>query len=110
MDPIRTLSRSPFRASAASLAVAAVALLSPIAASAQTQGPADPIPAADDNNSSEDLVVTARRRTESVQDVPIAISVVGGDQIDATGSFNVGRLQQLAPALQFYSSNPRNSR
>ncbi len=41
--------------------------------------------------------------------MPIAISVVAGDQIDNTGSFNVGRLQQLAPTLQFYSSNPRNS-
>ncbi|MCC2602703.1 TonB-dependent receptor [Sphingopyxis yananensis] len=56
-----------------------------------------------------DIVVTARRRAETAQDVPIAISVVGGDQIDNTGAFNVGRLQQLAPALQFYSSNPRNS-
>ncbi|MDZ3833024.1 MAG: TonB-dependent receptor [Sphingopyxis sp.] len=56
-----------------------------------------------------DIVVTARRRAETVQDVPVAISVVGGDQIDNSGSFNVGRLQQLAPSLQFYSSNPRNS-
>lgn len=56
-----------------------------------------------------DIVVTARRRAETAQDVPIAISVVAGDQIDNTGSFNVGRLQQLAPTLQFYSSNPRNS-
>ncbi|MCA3256233.1 MAG: TonB-dependent receptor [Alphaproteobacteria bacterium] len=57
----------------------------------------------------EEIVVTARRRAEDVQDVPLAISVLGGDQIDATGSFNVARLQQLAPSLQFYSSNPRNS-
>ena len=56
-----------------------------------------------------ELIVTARRRDETVQDVPIAISVVGGEQIDNTGAFNVGRLQQLAPTLQFYSSNPRNS-
>lgn len=56
-----------------------------------------------------EIVVTARRRSETAQDVPIAISVVGGDQIDSTGSFNVGRLQQLAPTLQFYTSNPRNS-
>jgi iron complex outermembrane receptor protein len=56
-----------------------------------------------------DIIVTARRRAETAQDVPIAISVVAGDQIDNTGSFNVGRLQQLAPTLQFYSSNPRNS-
>ena len=40
---------------------------------------------------------------------PLAISVVGGEHIDNTGSFNVGRLQQLTPTLQFYSSNPRNT-
>lgn len=60
-------------------------------------------------NFGNDIIVTARRRAETAQDVPIAISVIGGDQIDSTGAFNVGRLQQLAPTLQFYSSNPRNS-
>lgn len=60
-------------------------------------------------NDSGAIVVTARRRQETAQDVPLAISVVGGDQIDSTGSFNVGRLQQLTPTLQFYSSNPRNT-
>jgi iron complex outermembrane recepter protein len=55
------------------------------------------------------IVVTARRRAETAQDVPLAISVVGGDHIDATGAFNVGRLQQLTPTLQFTSSNPRNT-
>ncbi|MDF0488602.1 TonB-dependent receptor [Sphingomonas sp. H39-1-10] len=56
-----------------------------------------------------DVVVTARRREERAQDVPIAMSVIGSDQIDRTGAFNVNRLQQQQPALQFYSSNPRNS-
>lgn len=56
-----------------------------------------------------EIFVTARRRQESSQDVPLAISVVGGEHIDSTGSFNVGRLQQLTPTLQFYSSNPRNT-
>ena len=55
------------------------------------------------------IVVTARHRAESSQAVPLAISVVGGDHIDSTGAFNVGRLQQLTPTLQFYSSNPRNT-
>lgn len=55
------------------------------------------------------IVVTARRRAETAQEVPLAISVVGGEHIDSTGSFNVGRLQQLTPTLQFYSSNPRNT-
>ena len=56
-----------------------------------------------------EIIVTARRRQETAQDVPIAISVVDGEQIDNTGSFNVGRLTQLTPTLQFYSSNPRNT-
>lgn len=58
---------------------------------------------------SDEIIVTARRRQETAQDIPIAVSVVGGDHIDNTGSFNVGRLQQLTPSLQFYSSNPRNT-
>jgi iron complex outermembrane receptor protein len=60
-------------------------------------------------DSDADIVVTARHRNESSQGVPVAISVVGGDHIDSTGAFNVGRLQQLTPTLQFYSSNPRNT-
>jgi iron complex outermembrane receptor protein len=58
---------------------------------------------------SGEILVTARRREETSQEVPLAISVVGGEHIDNTGSFNVGRLQQLTPTLQFYSSNPRNT-
>lgn len=56
-----------------------------------------------------EIVVTARHRRESSQDVPVAISVVQGDHIDNTGAFNVGRLTQLTPTVQFASSNPRNS-
>ncbi|WP_375287401.1 TonB-dependent receptor [Sphingomonas sp.] len=56
-----------------------------------------------------DVVVTARRRSETVQDVPIAMSVIGGTTLAETGVYNVGRLTQIQPTLQFYSSNPRNS-
>lgn len=62
--------------------------------------------ASDEN---EDIVVSARRRQEGAQEIPLAISVIGSEHIDNTGSFNVGRLQQLTPTLQFYSSNPRNT-
>ncbi|MEN2786169.1 TonB-dependent receptor [Sphingomonas qilianensis] len=56
-----------------------------------------------------DIVVTARRRAENVQDVPIAISVVSGATLDEQGAYNISRLAQLAPTLQFYSQNPRNT-
>ncbi|HEX8309343.1 MAG TPA: TonB-dependent receptor [Allosphingosinicella sp.] len=69
-------------------------------------GPAEAAPAAAQG---DDIVVTARRRDEQLQDVPLAISVLGGAQLDATGSINVGRLQQIQPSVQFFSTNPRNS-
>ncbi|HEY6641757.1 TonB-dependent receptor [Povalibacter sp.] len=57
----------------------------------------------------ESITVTARRREEQVQDVPLAIAVVNAATLENTGTFNVGKLQQLQPSIQFYSSNPRNS-
>ncbi|ALJ11677.1 TonB-dependent receptor [Sphingopyxis macrogoltabida] len=66
--------------------------------------------AADDDASRGDvIIVTARRRQETAQEVPVAISVIRGDSIEATGNFNVVKLQQLAPTLQVYTSNPRNT-
>jgi iron complex outermembrane recepter protein len=62
-----------------------------------------------DEDGEAEIIVTARRRQESAQDIPVAVSVIGGEHIDNTGSFNVGRLTQLTPTLQFYSSNPRNT-
>ncbi|MFO6448122.1 TonB-dependent receptor [Erythrobacter sp. NE805] len=56
-----------------------------------------------------DIIVTARRRLESAQDIPLAVTVLGGQQLTETGAFNVARLQQIAPTLQLYSSNPRNT-
>jgi iron complex outermembrane recepter protein len=55
------------------------------------------------------IIVTARRRQETAQEVPLAISVIRGDSIESTGNFNVVKLQQLAPTLQVYTSNPRNT-
>lgn len=90
--------------------IAALSIAAPVLAQDAAPLPADTAPQAEDQaEQSGDLVVTARRRNESLQDVPIAVTVVDGAQIDSTGAFNVGRLQQLTPTLQFYSSNPRNT-
>ena len=55
------------------------------------------------------IVVTARRRAEELQDVPLSVSVLNAEAIEQTGSYNIQRLTQLQPTLQFYSTNPRNS-
>ena len=55
------------------------------------------------------LTVTARRIEERVQDVPIPIAVVSGALMERAGNFNVNRLQQAVPTIQFYTTNPRNS-
>ncbi len=56
-----------------------------------------------------EVLITARRRTEEVQKVPIPISVVGGPRIEEAGTFNVNRVKELVPTVQLYSSNPRNT-
>lgn len=61
------------------------------------------------DNGLTEVVITSRRRIETAQNVPIPISVVGGAQVEATGSFNVNRLKELLPTVQLYSSNPRNT-
>jgi len=58
---------------------------------------------------SDSVVVTARRVEEVAQEVPIPVSVVDGDLVSKSGSFNVNRLKELIPTVQFYSTNPRNS-
>ncbi len=56
-----------------------------------------------------DVIVTARRREESAQKVPIAISVIGGETLERTGTYNVQRLTQAQPTVQLYTTNPRNT-
>ncbi len=56
-----------------------------------------------------EVVVTARRRSETAQDVPIPVSIIGAAAVENTGSFNVNRVKELVPSVQLYSSNPRNT-
>ncbi|HTG37617.1 TonB-dependent receptor [Sphingomonas sp.] len=103
------------------LGMLAAQLLSPAPANdqnapaGQQQASSDQEPGADRGRlgpaqqSSGEIVVTARRRVETIQTVPIAVSVIGGTTLSDTGAYNVSRLTQLQPTLQFYSTNPRNS-
>ncbi|HWW59142.1 MAG TPA: TonB-dependent receptor [Sphingopyxis sp.] len=55
------------------------------------------------------IIVSARRRDESAQDVPIALSVVGSETLAATGNYTLTQVQQIVPSLQVFSFNPRNT-
>lgn len=48
----------------------------------------------------EEVLVTAQKREENLQDVPIAISAYGSEQLDALGVENIKDLSGLVPSLQ----------
>ncbi len=47
-----------------------------------------------------EIVVTATGRAQAAQDVPIAVSVVGGEQIENAGVSDIRGLRQITPSLQ----------
>lgn len=49
--------------------------------------------------SDDTIIVTATRRAESIQDVPIAVTVVTGELAENAGVEDIRDLQQLAPTL-----------
>jgi iron complex outermembrane receptor protein len=49
----------------------------------------------------ETIVVTAERRAENVQEIPVAITAIEGDTLDATGTTGFKELQNIVPSLRF---------
>ena len=77
--------------------VAAAALL-PFAGSVRA---ADEEPAA---RTLEEIVVTARRREESLQDVPTSVAVISSEEILARGEANFDVIGQIVPNVHFESA------
>lgn len=74
-----------------------LALAGSIGFSAQAYAQQDP----DGDDAS--IVVTARKREERMQDVPIAVTALSADTLQAAGAANTQDLARLSPGL-FYSS------
>jgi len=83
------------------LAATAITLFLATPAFAQQTTPT-PAPADDgqEYQSSNEIIVTATRRNETVQDVPIAITAIGAQELQNAGVDNVRDLEQLAPSIQ----------
>ncbi len=74
----------------------------PYASTAQAQEPAA-------RGELEEVVVTARRREESLQSVPIAVTAISGDDLEA---YNIGRaadLQRIVPTLSISEGTGRRN-
>ena len=64
-------------------------------------------PLAQQTNALEEIVVTATKRVQSLQDVPIAVNAFNADTIEVAGINNAGDLAILTPALNInVNTNP----
>lgn len=78
--------------------------------------PADPVartqtdPAADGGTMPGEIVVTAQKRTERLQDVPLAVTAVGGEALANRQINDSQSLVQAVPSLTFQQgANPSNT-
>lgn len=82
------------------LSLAAAALC---ASMAQAQAD-NPLTKTDDGNVLKAVVVTAQKRTQSLQEVPISMTVLGDDQIEKSHIRSLYDIQQLAPNFEAVQS------
>jgi len=79
------------------LASSAIALIA-------TSTPAFAQEAADESGVGAEIIVTAQKRAENVQDVPVAVSVISGTALEQQGGINIENAQYLVPSLNFRKS------
>ena len=56
----------------------------------------------------EEIVVTATRRAESIQDIPLNISAIGGAQIDKQGFGDLSELMAFVPGINIADQGGRD--
>lgn len=86
------------------LAATMLAGLAPFAAHAQ-DAPAPAAPPEREARSVEKIVVTAQKREQGIQDVPVAVSAYNADLLDNSGVNDFKDLQVLAPGLNVTSTS-----
>ncbi len=76
---------------------------------ANTPPPAIENLAAPVNDALSDIVVTANRRAQALQDVPMSINIATGEQLQRLQIFDAKDVQQLAPGLELTNTVGRNN-
>eukprot|EP01037_Dinobryon_pediforme_P017787 gene17787-18006_t len=87
-----------FKSSTSVLAMSCALFALAAGTSAMAQAPADPAKA---DTGLQEIVVTAQKRVESAQNVPIAISVFSGKTLAERAVGNVSQLASVAPNVNF---------
>lgn len=59
---------------------------------------------ADDDSANAEIIVTAQKREERLQDIPLAVSVIGGEAVANNGGITLENAQYLVPSLNFRKS------
>lgn len=95
-------------------AVALAAVAAPAHAQSDPRAPADGSTASgaegNDQSDSAEIVVTATRRSERLQDVPLSIQAVTGATLESRQISGFTDLQRISPGLTFnQASSPRSS-
>ncbi len=72
-----------------------------ILALSMTSMPAWAQEAAEDETAPTEIIVTAQKRQERLQDVPLAVSVIGGEAVANSGKPSLEGATQLVPSLNF---------
>ena len=93
--------------SALHIGVAALTLVAMPALAQDTPAPATPVATADEDGS--EVVVTARRREETLLDVPIAITAYSGAQLERSGAIDITDLSNTTPNVTLEASRATNS-
>jgi len=81
------------------------ALASGLTSAAEAQAPVQ-VPAADADGASSDIIVTARRTEERLQDVPLSVSVLDGATVRAQGATSFRDIAALAPGFNYETLQP----
>lgn len=76
------------------------------AAGAMAQDQAEEQDAASDEAGNNVIIVTAQFREQNLQEIPIAISAIGGDDIASKGISDAEGIAQLVPGLTFSPFSP----